>query len=166
MSSPQNKASPHVRRLCAGLGSVSGVCVSGTQCYTLIAKFAPISLHITPTRAKTQAVSYPAIPTLGTPGKHECAWIVLGAVLGLLKTPHCSSTGPSIMFTSISSWPLEFSNLDIDIHHFQSPVCLKIANQSIAQLSTMSRGRYQARSHLEQSFWHLTHHHTPPSNFV
>ena len=35
-----------------------------------------------------------------------------------------------------------------------------------AQLATMSRGRYQARSHLKQSFWHLTHHHTPPSNFV
>ena len=69
---------------------IRSVCISTARCYTLIAKFAPISLHITPTRAKTQAVSYPAIPTLGKVGKHECAWIVLGAVLGLLKTPHCT----------------------------------------------------------------------------
>ena len=35
-----------------------------------------------------------------------------------------------------------------------------------AQLATMSRGRYQARRHLMQSFWHLSHRLAPPSNIV
>ena len=30
-----------------------------------------------------------------------------------------------------------------------------------AQLATMSRGRYQARSHLKQSFWYLSHRFAP-----
>ena len=35
-----------------------------------------------------------------------------------------------------------------------------------AQLATMSRGRYQAKSNLKQSFWYLSHRFALLSNFV
>ena len=43
---------------------------------------------------------------------------------------------------------------------------LLLSQPGIAQLATMSRGRFQARSHLEYIFWYLTHRFAPLSNFV
>ena len=53
-----------------------------------------------------------------------------------------------------------------EISRSQVESIIYLAKLNNAQLATMSRGRFQARSHLEHIFWYLTHRFAPLSNFV